>query len=164
MYSLPIEEYYKDGEAINNTLSNCRPKMVLKDEHPDIEDVRTKLEQISEKGIEITITFKPELQNRYSPKTLTDIVKNILQEYRKRNKFSCVMVGEFSRVGIYHLHGSILAPARMINSMRRKMPRELGRTELKAIRYVESWVKYCLKDEETNEEKELTEDELIYMV
>ena len=89
MYSLPIEEYYKDGEAINNTLSNCRPKMVLKDEHPDIDEVRTKLEQISEKGIEITITFKPELQNRYSPKTLTDIVKNILREYRKRNKFTC---------------------------------------------------------------------------
>lgn len=107
------------------------------------------LEEISNNGIEITLTFNEMLHNRYSPATLTAMVRTDLMAYKKRYKFSCIMVGEYSEVGRYHMHGSIRADGKMINSIKRKYPSKFGRVELKCIKYVQSWVQYVMKTEKS---------------
>jgi len=121
------------------------------------------LREISEKGIEYTQTFRPELHNRYTPETLTTILRDLLIRSQKRYKFTVILVGEYSKTGMYHLHGSIQAPPQMINGLRRRIPREIGRAEFKAIKYVESWIKYCFKQEDSNDLKEIQTSEFIYL-
>lgn len=119
------------------------------------------LREISEKGIEYTQTFLPQLHMRYRPEQLTEILKELLVNYTKRYKFKVVLIGEYSQTGQYHLHGSILAPPKMINSLRRILPREIGRAELKPISFVESYIKYCFKDEYTGGYKQIDPTEYI---
>lgn len=114
------------------TLSDC----------PPIGDVEKQLREVSLKGIELTVTFKPELQLRWKPRTLTRMVKDIMS----KRKCKAVLIGEYSQTGMYHMHGSILADPRAINGMKREMARDIGRCEFKCIRYVDSWVEYCLKE------------------
>lgn len=149
-----IEDYFngnykKDGHGCN-TLSPC----------PSFEDVQTAMNDISEKGVEITVTFKPEIHDMYNPGTLTNIVRTLLAKYKIR----IVLIGEFDKTGRYHLHGSLLTDGKTLNTLRRKLPREIGRTEIKAIKYTQSWVEYCLKfsDDERRRHKEITSEILIY--
>lgn len=149
-----IDDYFKDrleeaGKC--NTLSPC----------PPIGDIENYLTEISSKGIELTVTYKPELGIRWSSYTLTALVADILK--KKRDLKAC-LIGEFSETGVYHMHGSVYASPRTINGLRRKMAREIGRCEFKAIRWVESWVKYCLKrDNNSNLKKIIDYKELIYI-
>lgn len=147
-----IDDYFKgrlEESGNGDTLSHC----------PQIGEVERILREYSERGIEVTITFKPELRDRWNSKTLTRLVRDILLRH---NKCKCMIIGEYSKVGVYHMHGSIIAAPRDIATLRRKMSREIGRTEFKAIKWVESWVKYCLKaDEEVLGTKELYKDEII---
>ena len=144
MNSKTILDYlYNDTEeegGLGKTLSPVRPKVEM-----NFGDLQRLLSDISEHGIEITATFKPELQECYNSASLTAMVEKELYKYRKRYSFSCVMVGEYSKTGVYHMHGSIHAPSKMINSIRRNFPRLFGRTELKMIKWVSNWVDYVFK-------------------
>lgn len=143
----------KTERAVRNTLS-YRPQF---QETPLTKELR----DISEKGIEYTQTFKPELHNNYNSVSLTNILETLLRTYIKRYTFRVILIGEYSLTGVYHLHGSILAPPKMVNSLRRRLPREIGRAELKQIRYTETWIKYCMKDEYNGTYKDIDFEEVI---
>lgn len=138
---------YEAGKG--NTLSPC----------PPFGDVEKHLRMLSETGIEITVTYKPELRVRWSPATLTRLTRDILL----KRKVKVVLIGEYSDVGHYHMHGSIKAAPRDIDRLRRRFRHELGIVEFKAIRWVESWIKYCFKEKETINPKTLRSDELIIL-
>lgn len=112
--------------------------------------LKSDLRYACENGIEITITFMPELQNRWRPETLTYMVREQFDKYNKRYDFTLVLIGEFSQTGVYHMHGALKTEAKMVNSIRRNFGRLFGRTELKGIKYSETWFNYCLKDENQN--------------
>ena len=125
-------------------------------------------QELCEKGVEITVTFKPEIHRLYAGDTLTDMVRVIFAGYKRRYQFKLMMIGEYSKVGMYHMHGSIVAPPKMINSIRRRLAREIGRTEIQMIRDTGRWASYCLKDEHKSSndkyvEKEVYRDEIIVM-
>jgi len=112
-------------------------------------------------GIEITVTYKPQLQEHYNGKTLTEITLTEMEKVQKRNRdMKYILVGEYSKTGIYHMHGILLTSSRGVNGVRRRLQRELGRTELKAIKYLDSYVNYILKDDD-NGKRVITTDEVI---
>ena len=113
------------------------------------EECEKVVEDISSKGMTMTVTFKPEIHDRWKPATLTRIVKDIMSKYMKRYKFRIILIGDYSDRGMYHMHGGIVAPPKMINSLRRRLPREVGRTELKQVKWSESWARYCVSEPET---------------
>lgn len=133
----------------------------------DIKRFRDIMECTAMGGIEYTQTFLPELTTRFNAESLSRILRDRLKRYQKRYKFTCLLVGEYSPLGLYHYHGAILAPAKMINSIRRCVSREIGRLELKQIKYVQSYVAYCFKDEnhlqEFHKSRELWPEDIIYL-
>lgn len=128
------------------------------------ENLRKDLRKASEKGVEITITFQPLLTERWRPETLTVMVNDQFKKYSTRYKFTVVLIGEFSKTGLYHMHGSILAEGKMLNSIRRNFPKQFGRTEIKAIRFSETWIQYVLKkdDDDREHEKPLYNNQVVW--
>lgn len=129
----------------------------------DISYLKQYMNEIGATGIELTITFLPTLHERYNSRTLTQLLINQFAEYRKRYKFNLVLIGEFSKTGLYHMHGVLRAPPRMVGSIRRNFPKRFGRTEVKAIKFVETWTAYCLKkdDDDRENHKDIIENETI---
>jgi len=135
----PVWEYY------NESGDSAIPCPIAAKCVPDMDQLREFVEHVSNLGIEITMTFLPELAQKYHPSTLSVMVEDAFLRYKKRYDFNVVLVGEYSPTGMYHFHGSLAAPVRMINSIRRNFPRTFGRTELKMIRHTEAWAAYVLK-------------------
>lgn len=160
-----IEDFF-DKQGGSETLVTDPPKI-------DFDTIRERLMYITERGIELTLTFRPELHLNFTNKTLTQMVRNRLHKYTKRYCFEVCLIGEISPMGMYHMHGSLIAPYRMINSIRRNFPKEFGRTEIKAVKFVESYVNYILKKDEneyfkfinlpTTTYKELIPEETIHI-
>lgn len=137
-----------------NTLSPRRPLR----EHNLIK-IREKLEALSS-GMEITITYVPALRQRFNSSTLTDITKHTLEGVLKRHNFDIVLVGEFSETGLYHMHGIVKAETgRVVDALKRRLGRELGRVEIKQISFTESYINYVLKD--INKGRIIYSDEVI---
>lgn len=153
-----IMDYFNGNirdEAMCNTLSHRRTII----DPDDVLLLRDQLNQISD-GIEITITFLPELHNRYNSSTLTQLVKHFFTSIRlKGDTLDVILIGEFSATGFYHMHGIIKTSPRVINLVKRKINREIGRTELKMIKYVESYINYIFKD--TQFQRKIYNDEII---
>lgn len=149
--------------AIRNTLSNCRKKVYVGLEQVSDTEIYKQIEALAETGLEYTQTYLPQLQARFSPETLTEITHKLLFDYRKRYVFHVILIGEISLTGMFHMHGVIKAPPKMINSLKRRLPRELGRAELKMIHNTQTWTKYCFKDEYTGEYKNTDEIDYIHI-
>lgn len=163
-----LEEFFKsDCKGEIKVTSEGENKHTLSYFRPRIEHVLNNriiepdLRRLCENGIELSVTFIPCLQISCTPAHLTNLVASELEKYYKRYKIEVMLIGEYSIVGKYHMHGAIIADPRVINILQRKFAKMFGRCEWKAIKYVESWVKYCLKDEKTNKEKEIRETEFI---
>lgn len=136
-----------DDEGILYTLSIGYPNnKEIPEEY--YKQLITKLRAISG-GTEITLTFKPELRQMYNQITLTEMVKKTIQHTRVKTgeKLQCVIIGEFSKLGNYHLHGILKTNGRLSALIKRKLTHDYGRTEIAMIRNTESWIRYCLKDE-----------------
>lgn len=162
-HQFTIEDYFNgltNGGGHGTTLSPC-PRFWGLDGKELENEVEQQLRLVSEKGIEITVTFKPELQDAFSSRRLTYMVYELL--VKTKGKIQAVIIGEYSKTGLYHMHGSILADGKIINRVKRKLSKEIGRVEIKAIKYSESWVEYCLKkdDEVRAIHKPIVKKELI---
>jgi len=124
--------------------------------------IKASLEDL-EAGNEITITFKPDIHNRYKSITLTRMVFDLLTSFSNRIKdnfyIDIILVGEFSKAGLYHMHGIIKCNnTRVINSLRRKLAKEVGRHEIRSIHNVEKYIEYILKD---TPKRQILRDEVI---
>lgn len=154
MFGNDIIELLCSG-GIENTLSQCRPKLDIN----GVLKIRQELEKISS-GMEMTVTFKPELRDRYNSGTLTNIVRKLLNKIGNKFKLQCVLVGEFSDMGVYHMHGIIkTSEGRCIDAVRRLFKRDIGRIEIKQISYVDSYIDYIFK--EFDLQRKIYEDETI---
>lgn len=143
-----IEDYFnieslednKDDikEGGERPLSPLRPKLELE-------------ELISEKickATEITVTFKPELETRWSDVPLKHITERVLRKCMIRFPKTSVicLIGEHSRVGRLHYHGVFWGiPNDKVSRLKRACTRDLGRTEIKMISFPESYLKYMFK-------------------
>lgn len=113
----------------------------------ETEGIKELLKSTSVSGVELTITFRPDLRDAYNKTTLRNMVIKYFNRYRKYG-FTMVLIMEISKTGMVHYHGSIMAPPEMMEKIRRGLPRAFGRTEIKCIKYTDSWVAYCLKNED----------------
>lgn len=116
----------------------------------EIENIKSSLEDIAA-GSEITITFKPDIHNRYKSITLTRMVFDLLTSFSNRIKdnfyIDIILVGEFSKSGMFHMHGIIKCNnERIINSLRRKLTKDIGRHEIRMIHNTSKYIDYILKD------------------
>lgn len=126
--------------------------------------IRAGLEEIAESGLEITITFHPMIHNRYKSITLTRMVFDLLTSLRIKpcSTLEIIMVGEFSKTGMYHMHGVIYSnDARQLNNIKRRLNKEIGRTEIKMIRNTVKYIDYILKDTPI---REVLQDEVIRFI
>lgn len=97
---------------------------------------------------EITITFKPELHNSWLEHTLKEITERTLRKAMKKApaKASMLLIGEHSPTGLFHYHGIFWGiPNDIVSRIKRACARDLGRTEIKMIRYTETYEKYMFK-------------------
>lgn len=95
--------------------------------------------------VEITVTFKPKLQNT-TDLTLKEITKGILEQCME-GRGKVILLHEYSSGGLFHYHGIISGVSRKILSVIRKnFTLHIGRIEIKTITYFESYVNYMLKD------------------
>lgn len=133
---------------------------------PPIEEIKQQLSIMSEIGTELTITYKPDIHDRYTPATLTQMSRDNLFKIQKRHpELRAILIGEYSKTGMYHMHGTLKCDPRTLNALKRRLSHELGRCEIKSIKYVDSWVDYVLKksDDDRINTKEILREEFIYM-
>lgn len=153
LYTTPIENYFMAVDTVAGLEIPCHQpspeETKVKSPSNGINNkyIRECLMKIKDKGIEISPTFRPELRLRFKPSTITALLNEYFKKKSHRHQFSLVLVGEYSLTGIYHMHGILDCEPRFASILRREMPREFGRTELKTISYPDSYVDYILKDE-----------------
>lgn len=141
--------------AVNNTLSYRPQNRDITGEN--LYKLYEKFKSFCEIGVEVTITFRPELSNRYNSVTLTKMVNDMLCKCRIRHHFYCMFIGEFSDVGHYHLHGVFITSGRTMSTIGNKLKREFGRTEIKNIRHTTCYAAYVFKYTENTDLKKTDE-------
>lgn len=116
-----------------------------------MEDVYKLVGDNIDHATEITVTFMEVLHQRWREEMLKDIVEKTLKRVlRKEAKYIVVLIGEHSEVGRFHYHGIFRGlPNDVVAKMKRNLQRNVGRTEIKAIRYTESYQKYMFKSYKT---------------
>lgn len=142
-----------DESGANKHLDILAPEkgVILSDD--SLVDLITIFDKVSSHGIEVGISFKPNL-TQFTPSTLTLMVKNTLNDFinsirRLRinpDLIDLIFIGECSPVGRYHMHGTISGLNYYeINKLKRVLNQELGRPDIKQIRYVISYTAYAFK-------------------
>lgn len=167
MYSRTIESYYRDNiqdmAGGNDTLSSPRQRNEMTKR--DIEEIRHQLNTM-ESGVEITITFRPVFRGLYSSGSLTRMVGEVIEKTRvKKDEYLEIMIiGEYSKTGMFHHHGIIKASGRLVDLIRRKLTKTFGRIEVKMIRNVPLYIDYILKDENSDgyTKRIIYDDEIFY--
>lgn len=95
----------------------------------------------------ITITFKPTFQLMdpcYLKSWIKKIFKNILKDSEKQSKL--ILLYEISPMGMFHYHGIMSDFSyTKIAEVRRTLSKYVGRTEIKQIKYYDSYKQYILK-------------------
>lgn len=137
-----IDDYFRgqdsdDGRS-GKTLSPIRP----------IEELQKAVTDMIDVGTEITVTFKPELSNRWQEQTLKEVTERVIRKSLKRcpDRAQLVLIGEHSPTGLFHYHGIFRGiPNDHVARLKRACARELGRTEIKMIKYAESYRVYMFK-------------------
>jgi len=143
---MSIMDYFKDG-GDSDTLVESPPKVrnITCDE---INNLRETLNLICDKGLEMTTTFKPEIHQRYKSITLTRMVFDLLSslKVKENESLKVCLIGEFSETGRYHMHGAIYCNSpRLLNTIRRKFAKNIGRTEIKMIHDTQKYIDYIFK-------------------
>lgn len=142
------------GEVTSLDTSPPRTEQLTEEK---LKELHGSLMSLGETGIELGISYHPVLQNNHKSATLTQLVLNVLQSVRLQpdDTLRVILVGEFSELGRYHMHGIIKTNGRLINLLKRRLSREIGRTEFKQISYLESYCNYVLKDITRNGNKRI---------
>lgn len=141
-----IMDYFKEG-GNSDYLVELPPKLAYIDDK-EVDNLLETIEIIGNHGLEITTTFKPEIHLRYKSITLTRLVFDLLASTRiKPNEtLEACLIGEFSDSGLYHMHGVLYCNSpRLLNSLRRKFHKDIGRTEIKQIHNLPRYMEYIFK-------------------
>lgn len=96
--------------------------------------------------MEICLTFKPTFRLS-SLKSLKSIIKGIFERVTEDYPdVSAILLHEFSDTGMFHYHGIISrGTGKFYNTLRRNLIKYIGRTEIKQIKYWDSYTKYMTK-------------------
>jgi len=150
MDTLGGEDYSKSKTIMDymggngNTLSHFRPFSATL----EFEEAEEKLDELDPmKCVGITITFMPCLLDRWHPITLREMVEKQIRKTLKKasEDTGVILIGEFSPVGRWHYHGILYSMSGdIIARLHRACRTHFGRTEVKMIRYHESYIKYLL--------------------
>lgn len=113
-------------------------------------DLRSLAEQAfaPEKCSELTVTFKPVLIDNWGEDGLKDMVELELRKALKKAPLNTqvLLIGEHSKLGMFHYHGLIQnAPNNILSCVKRRLNREIGRTNVRQISYHESYMDYIFK-------------------
>lgn len=122
-------------------LSPLRPKI-------EIETMIKLLDQFTENTLEITITFLPELREKWNETTLGNITEKVIRRSIKNASPNTrmILIGEHSVTGLFHYHGIITnLSGNNVAKLLRACKRHLGRTCIKQVKYDASYKVYMTK-------------------
>lgn len=95
--------------------------------------------------VEITITYKPSLQNT-TDITLREITKGSLKACMG-DTGNAILLHEYSKGGHFHYHGILSGcTKKILSTIRKQFTLHIGRIEIKTITYYESYLNYMTKD------------------
>lgn len=91
---------------------------------------------------EITITFKPIYRAKYSDVEQAKIIRLMLQVY----DINYILIPEFGQNMNLHYHGVIAGKSSTKSTVKKELLRLIGRTEIRNIQFVESYLQYLQKE------------------
>lgn len=125
-----------------------------------IETCKKLMEELTS-GMEITCTFADSLIRCHTSDTLTRILRDTLVKVATVHKFRLFLVGEFSKIGRYHMHGMVYSDGRGIDAIKKKLQRDIGLCHIKQISFTDSYIKYIFKSEYDDLNRNIRKEELI---
>jgi hypothetical protein len=143
-----IMDYFKTDIDLNTLVKSMPEERDTVLNRNEIISLMANLEDIADTGCEFTVTFNPLIHERYKSVTLTQMVFDLLHriKLKDRENLEIILVGEFSEVGRYHMHGVIKASnSRLLKRIRQKFTLEMGRIEIKQIHNVPKYIDYIFK-------------------
>jgi len=113
---------------------------------------------IDKKGLSITITFRESLLLKYKKRYIRVMIEEIMKHTKGIREY--MLIPDYSSSGRFHYHGVILFnEVKNVMTLKRKLSREIGRTDISQIRRGLSYGPYCFKL--YNVEKETFEHNLV---
>lgn len=127
-----------------NVLSYLRPLMEKMLEYKD--------------SSEITITFKQSWRNDFTNDEIIKFVERYFRFLPLNNLKEVILVPEYGANKNLHFHGIIRGKAKSLSELKGFLNKRFGRSTISNVKYVESYVKYLLKEQE-----ETDPDDIIHM-
>lgn len=148
----PIKEYI---DARNKPLAQLRANGIQL-----LAKVRGVLSNIATVGVSIGISPRDEILNNNTHAEINLMIYNYLSRVREGGRDArCPMpppfliIGEYSPQHRWHYHGAILVhEMRTLDRIKRYISRKIGRCVTGQISFVESYVDYCIKTYNKDEE------------
>lgn len=125
---------HENKAAIQDTLSYCRPIM---------EQMVSQLD-----SSEITITFKQTWRDTMDNEDIMRMMKKYFNSIPLNDLRELILVPEYGESLNLHYHGVIRGKLKDVSSLKTFLNRKFGRTEIKNIKYPDSYVKYMLKEQD----------------
>lgn len=112
-------------------------------------DIFAKMNKFDElKATEITVTFMPQLHDNWHEESLKGFLEESIRKILKKapEYAQMLLIGEHSPVGRFHYHGMLQnIPNDFVAKLRRNLTRQIGRIEIKQIKYFDSYKAYMFK-------------------
>ena len=142
-----IEDYFRgvndDPCRINARNGNTQPLI----HEETLETIREKTDRMidNDRGsMELTVTMKDSLLNRYKKKYIKMMIENIIRHTKGIR--DCILIPDYSNAGRFHYHGVVIFnKLSSMNTLKRKLTLQIGRTSIAQISYTESYKKYMYK-------------------
>lgn len=104
-------------------------------------------------SMELTVTITDTLLNRYKKKYIKVMIEDIIRHTKGIR--DCILIPDYSNIGRLHYHGVIIFnKLSSMNTLKRKLTKQIGRTRIAQITYTESYKKYMYKIYDNEEEPE----------
>lgn len=135
---IDIESYLNGG--VVQSLVTTPPDL-------DAESVKSIAKSMTN-SLEICITFRDELIDRFEDETLMAMItEKLSRRFKKMPPTAAILlIGEHSDIGRYHLHGLIQGiPNDDKSRLLKQIKREFGRSQIKMLTYSESYIDYIFK-------------------
>lgn len=154
-----IEEYFRgvnDNPCRINAQNGNTQQSTSLISIETLETIREKTDRMidNDRGsMELTITMTDTLLNRYKKKYVKIMIEDIIRHTKGIR--DCILIPDYSETGRFHYHGVVIFnKLSSINTLKRKLTKQIGRTRIAQIMYTESYKKYMYKiyDNEENPE------------
>ncbi|AUM61971.1 putative Rep [uncultured virus] len=116
---------------------------------------RSRMEQMIEQldSSEITITFKQKWRDEFTNDEIHQMIIKYFGSIPLTDLRELLLISEYGENRNLHYHGIIRGKLKDVSQLKSFLNKRFGRTEIKVIKYPQSYVKYMLK-EQTEEEIE----------